>query len=320
MRERLVSWWASPEKRRGRTRCERRRRRHPRSRGADPVSDGEAGRMPNASSPAFLASASTRPTTSSLTQPWGMTATRYVHEFPAQAETIYALANGYLGLRETSRKGRRSRDRVSSLNGFYETWPIVYGEAAHGFAKTGQTIVNATDGKIIRLYVDDEPPEIHKASPARVLRTPRLAHGHRRSRIVWETPPASALPFLAAHGLDDAPSSGAADLRRALPEPYRGHHPSSEMMTSPPRRRGRAAGSSADWRASTDACSTLSPGAPATGACSCATVPGAAGSRWLAASTISSSPADAVANQSTAAKIGLRWFFPSTSTRNSRST
>ena len=33
------------------------------------------------------------------------------------------------------------------LNGFYETWPIVYGEAAYGFAKTGQTIVNATDGK-----------------------------------------------------------------------------------------------------------------------------------------------------------------------------
>jgi Glycosyl hydrolase family 65, N-terminal domain len=43
------------------------------------------------------------------------------------------------------------------LNGFYESWPIVYGESAYGFAKTGQTIVNATDAKIIRLYIDDEP-------------------------------------------------------------------------------------------------------------------------------------------------------------------
>ena len=43
------------------------------------------------------------------------------------------------------------------VNGFYETWPIPYGEKAFGFAKTGQTMVNVPDGKIIRLYVDDEP-------------------------------------------------------------------------------------------------------------------------------------------------------------------
>jgi alpha,alpha-trehalose phosphorylase len=85
------------------------------------------------------------------TQPWGMTATRYVHEFLAQAETIYALANGYLGLRGDFEEGTPVARPGVFLNGFYETWPIVYGEAAYGFAKTGQTIVNATDGKIIRL-------------------------------------------------------------------------------------------------------------------------------------------------------------------------
>ena len=41
------------------------------------------------------------------------------------------------------------------INGFYETWPIVYGEEAYGFAKTGQTMLNVTDSKIIKLFVDE---------------------------------------------------------------------------------------------------------------------------------------------------------------------
>jgi hypothetical protein len=43
------------------------------------------------------------------------------------------------------------------LNGFHETWPIVYPEDAYGLARTGQTIANVTDGSLIRLFVDDEP-------------------------------------------------------------------------------------------------------------------------------------------------------------------
>ena len=35
------------------------------------------------------------------------------------------------------------------INGFYEEWPIVYSEAAYGFARTGQTMLNVTDSKII---------------------------------------------------------------------------------------------------------------------------------------------------------------------------
>jgi alpha,alpha-trehalose phosphorylase len=33
----------------------------------------------------------------------------------------------------------------------------MHAEDAFGFAKTGQTIVNAPDAKLIKLYVDDEP-------------------------------------------------------------------------------------------------------------------------------------------------------------------
>ena len=43
------------------------------------------------------------------------------------------------------------------LNGFHETWPIEYPRGRLGLARTGQTIVPAPDGSVIRLYVDDEP-------------------------------------------------------------------------------------------------------------------------------------------------------------------
>jgi alpha,alpha-trehalose phosphorylase len=122
------------------------------------------------------------------TQPWRITETRYAHEFLAQAETIYALANGYLGLRGDFEEGTPVSKPGVFLNGFYETWPIVYGEAAYGFAKTGQTIVNATDGKIIRLYVDDEPLEIHKARLLAFQRILDWRTGTLDREILWETP------------------------------------------------------------------------------------------------------------------------------------
>jgi alpha,alpha-trehalose phosphorylase len=122
------------------------------------------------------------------TQPWGITATAYAHEFLAQEETVFALANGYLGLRGDFEEGLPAANPGVFLNGFYETWPIVYGESAYGFAKTGQTIVNATDAKIIRLYVDDEPLEIHKASLLEFRRTLDWRTGTVDRKIVWETP------------------------------------------------------------------------------------------------------------------------------------
>ena len=48
-------------------------------------------------------------------------------------------------------EGLPSHDPGVILNGFHETWPILYGEYAFGFATTGQTIVGAPDGSIIRL-------------------------------------------------------------------------------------------------------------------------------------------------------------------------
>ncbi|HEV2786778.1 MAG TPA: family 65 glycosyl hydrolase, partial [Solirubrobacteraceae bacterium] len=90
--------------------------------------------------------------------PWRLVSRRFsLLESPDEAETLFAIANGYMGIRGVHDEGLPSNDPGFFLNGFHETWPIPYGEAAFGFATTGQTIVSAPDGSVIRLYVDEEP-------------------------------------------------------------------------------------------------------------------------------------------------------------------
>src|SRR4051794_37621063 len=78
-------------------------------------------------------------------------------ELVGQLETMFALSNGYLGLRGTWGEGVPAYEPGVFLNGFYEHRPISYGEHAYGFPRRGQSILNCPDGTIIRLFIDDEP-------------------------------------------------------------------------------------------------------------------------------------------------------------------
>ena len=72
---------------------------------------------------------------------------------------MFALGNGYLGMRGCFEEGGPIGQNGTFINGFcIEPWPILYpGGSLTRLATTGQTIVNATDTKIVKLYVDDEP-------------------------------------------------------------------------------------------------------------------------------------------------------------------
>ena len=106
----------------------------------------------------------------------------------AQTETIFALSNGYLGMRGNFEEGRPTFQGGTFINGFYESWPIVYGEEAYGFAKTGQTMVNVTDSKIIRLYVDDEPLYLPTANLREYERALDMKTGSLERSLLWEMP------------------------------------------------------------------------------------------------------------------------------------
>ncbi|GAA2737892.1 glycosyl hydrolase family 65 protein [Actinocorallia aurantiaca] len=46
------------------------------------------------------------------------------------------------------------------LNSVYELRPLPYAEAGYGYPETGETLINITNSKIIRLLVDDEPLDV----------------------------------------------------------------------------------------------------------------------------------------------------------------
>jgi alpha,alpha-trehalose phosphorylase len=119
---------------------------------------------------------------------WRWVERRYTPEFMPQSETTFSTANGYLGMRGGFQEGRPSFLHGTFVNGFYETWPIPYGEKAFGFAKTGQTMVNVPDGKIIRLYVDDEPFTMDRANLLRYERALDMKRGVYERETLWETP------------------------------------------------------------------------------------------------------------------------------------
>src|SRR3954449_2751514 len=69
--------------------------------------------------------------------------------------TLFATANGYLGMRADWAPDPQSAGTY--VNGFHETFPIVYPETAHALATTGQSILNAPDAKSMELSVGGEP-------------------------------------------------------------------------------------------------------------------------------------------------------------------
>jgi alpha,alpha-trehalose phosphorylase len=119
---------------------------------------------------------------------WNIIEKKFNPNFLAQTETMLAIGNGHLGMRGCSEEGGPVGQEGTFINGFYETWPIVYGEEAYGYARTGQTIVNATDTKIIRLYVDDEPFWLPNANLLKYDRRLNMKAGMLEREILWETP------------------------------------------------------------------------------------------------------------------------------------
>ena len=119
---------------------------------------------------------------------WRWVEGSFAPQFIAQSETLFAVSNGYLGIRGTFEEGEPAYRHGTFVNGFHETWPIPYGEKAFGFATTGQTIVNVPDATVIRLYVDDEPFELGGVRIHRFERALDMRAGTLDRTVHWETP------------------------------------------------------------------------------------------------------------------------------------
>jgi alpha,alpha-trehalose phosphorylase len=120
--------------------------------------------------------------------PWCLTETALDLDLLAQSESVFALSNGHIGLRGNLDEGEPHGLPGTYLNSLYEDRPLPYAESAYGFPDTGQTVINVTNGKIIRLLVDDEPFDIRYGKVLSHIRTLDLRAGTLTRNVVWTSP------------------------------------------------------------------------------------------------------------------------------------
>ncbi len=120
--------------------------------------------------------------------PWRLVEREFDESTLGTTETLFAVSNGYIGMRANPEEGRSSHSHGTFLNGFHETWQIQHAEEAYGFAKTGQTIVNVPDAKLIALFVDDEPLALDTADLESYERVLDFRSGMMTRDLIWHTP------------------------------------------------------------------------------------------------------------------------------------
>jgi alpha,alpha-trehalose phosphorylase len=106
----------------------------------------------------------------------------------SQSESLFALSNGHIGMRGNLDEGEPHGLPGTYLNNFYELRPLPYAEAGYGYPESGQTLINVTNGKLIRLLVDDEPFDVRYGELRSHERILDLRAGTLTREVVWLTP------------------------------------------------------------------------------------------------------------------------------------
>ncbi len=106
----------------------------------------------------------------------------------AQSESLFALSNGHIGMRGNLDEGEPHGLPGTYLNNFYELRPLPYAEAGYGYPESGQTLINVTNGKLIRLLADDEPFDVRYGELRSHERVLDLRAGTLHREVEWLTP------------------------------------------------------------------------------------------------------------------------------------
>jgi alpha,alpha-trehalose phosphorylase len=124
-------------------------------------------------------------------EPWCVRQIGLDRALLAHTESLFALSNGHIGLRGNLDEGEPNGLPGTYLNGFFETRPLPYAEAGYGYPEDGQSIVNVTNGKIIRLLVDDEPFDVRYGEVISEERCLDLRAGTLTRTTDWRSPAGS---------------------------------------------------------------------------------------------------------------------------------
>jgi alpha,alpha-trehalose phosphorylase len=122
------------------------------------------------------------------TEPWRLVEKEFNLDLLPQSESVFALSNGHIGLRGNLDEGDPHGLPGTYLNSMYEVRPLPYAEAGYGYPDAGQTVINVTNGKIIRLLVDDEPFDIRYGTLHSHERVLDLRAGTLTRTVDWSSP------------------------------------------------------------------------------------------------------------------------------------
>src|SRR6266404_2196383 len=121
-------------------------------------------------------------------EPWRVREVRLNLAELAQSESVFALSNGHIGLRGNLDEGEPHGVPGTYLNSFYELWPLPHAEPGYAYPEWGQTIINVTNGKLVRLLVDDEPFDVRYGTVHFHQRMLDLRAGTLTREVEWTSP------------------------------------------------------------------------------------------------------------------------------------
>ncbi|MDH6622413.1 alpha,alpha-trehalose phosphorylase [Streptomyces sp. LBL] len=124
-------------------------------------------------------------------EPWAVRERDLDLDVLAQSESVFALSNGHVGWRGNLDEGEPHGLPGSYLNGVHELHPLPYAEAGYGYPESGQTVINVTNGKVLRLLVDDEPFDLRYGRLVAHERTLDLRRGVLERTCEWISPAGS---------------------------------------------------------------------------------------------------------------------------------
>lgn len=123
---------------------------------------------------------------------WRITETAFDTASHFLDETLFALGNGYIGLRGTHEEGYAGPAGTSLdgtyLNGFYESESIHYPETAYGLARQNQFMLNVPNAKRIELYLEDECFDLLQGTVVSYERSLDFRSGLLSRSVEWQSP------------------------------------------------------------------------------------------------------------------------------------
>lgn len=106
-------------------------------------------------------------------------------------ETLFSIANGYLGVRGSFEEGvseNIASVRGTYINGFYEKEKIIYGEKLYGFPDNSESILNVINSQDITIKINEQKFSLDSGEVLFFERELNFKTGIASRKIHWKSP------------------------------------------------------------------------------------------------------------------------------------